>query len=191
MTLLIIGLVLFLGIHSISIVAPAQRERLRARLGEQRWKGLYSVISLVGFVLLIKGYADARALPELLYSPPQWTRHLMALLMLPVFPLLFAGNLPGRIKSAVAHPMLTATILWSAAHLLGNTTLADALLFGGFLVWAVADLISALRRPRRPLRPAMVSRWNDLIAVGGGLVVYVVFVLWLHRLLIGIAPFAR
>jgi uncharacterized membrane protein len=192
MALLIAGLVLFLGIHSISIVAPSLRDRLHARFGEIGWKLLYSVIALVGFVLLVKGYAMAREAPVLLYSPPGWTRHLIATLMLPVFPLLFAVYLPGRIKAlAGGHPMLVATKLWATAHLLGTTTLADAVLFGAILAWAVADFISVRRRPARTLRSAPPGRFNDAIALVGGLGFYVVFALKLHLWLIGIAPFAR
>ncbi len=192
MTLLIIGLLLFFGIHSLSIVALPLRDRLRARFGEGPWKGIYSLVSLAGFLLILKGYGDARATPELLYSMPGWTRHLMATLMLPVFPLLFAAYLPGRIRSMVGHPMLCATALWSAAHLLGNTTLADALLFGSFLAWALLDWWSLTRRRSpRAMRRAAPSRWNDVIAVLGGLTVYVLVVFWAHLAVIGVAPFTR
>jgi len=191
LTLLIIGLLIFFGAHSLSIVALPLRDRMRARLGEGPWKAIYAVISLLGLILIVNGYVDARAAPQLLYSTPGWTRHLMAVLMLPVFPLLFASSLPGRIRSAVGHPMLCATVLWSAAHLLGNTTLADALLFGSFLLWALLDWWSLTRRSPRALRMAPPSRWNDLIAVVGGLGVYLLFVFWAHLALIGVAPFTR
>ncbi|HSQ68562.1 MAG TPA: NnrU family protein [Steroidobacteraceae bacterium] len=191
MSLLIAGLVIFLGVHSVSIFAPAWRDSMSARLGEQPWKILYGVASLVGFVLIVKGYGLARQDPVFLYNPPFWMRHVSALLMLPVFPLLLATYFPGRIKAAVKHPMLTATKAWALAHLIANGTLADVLLFGGFLVWAVADRISVGKRPLRPMPGAPVSGLNDLIAVVGGLALYVVFALWLHKSWIGVAPFVR
>jgi uncharacterized membrane protein len=190
MTYLIIGLLLFFGVHSVAIFAPAWRNAMAARLGDAPWKALYSIVSVIGFILLVHGYAAARAEPIVLYSPPMWTRHLAALLMLPVFPLLFAAYLPGRIKSAVKHPMLTATKAWALAHLLANGTLADVLLFGGFLAWAVLDRIAVGKRsvPQKTLLPAVASRFNDVIAVVGGLIVYVIFVAWAHQRFIGVAP---
>jgi uncharacterized membrane protein len=191
MSLLIAGLVIFLGVHSVSIFAPAWRDSMSARLGEQPWKILYGVASLIGFVLIVKGYGLARQDPVFLYNPPFWMRHVSALLMLPVFPLLLATYFPGRIKAAVKHPMLTATKAWALAHLLANGTLADVLLFGGFLVWAVADRISVGKRPPRPAKGAPASGLNDLIVIVGGLTLYVVFTLWLHERWIGVMPFVR
>jgi uncharacterized membrane protein len=188
MSLLIAGLVIFLGVHSVSIFAPAWRDSMSARLGEQPWKILYSVASLIGFVLIVKGYALARQDPVFLYEPPFWMRHVSALLMLPVFPLLLATYFPGRIKAAVKHPMLTATKAWALAHLLANGTLADVLLFGGFLVWAVADRISVGKRTPRPAPAAPPSKLNDVIAVVGGLAIYALFVFWAHQRLFGVAP---
>jgi uncharacterized membrane protein len=193
MLVLIAGLVVFLGIHSVSIVAPAWRSGTLRRLGEGPWKGLYSVAAGVGLVLVIVGYGWARRSPVVLYTPPAGLRHLALLVMLPVFPLLFAAYLPGRIKAAAKHPMLLAVKLWAVAHLLANGTLADVLLFGGFLVWAIADRISVKRRspgeahavPAAPPRPA-----NDAIALVGGLAVYVLFLFWAHRWLMGVSPLA-
>lgn len=188
MIYLIAGLVLFLGIHSIEIVSPAFRGSAVARIGEGSWKGIYSLLSIAGFVLLIWGYGVARQEPILLYTPPVWTRHLAALLMLPVFPLLLAAYLPGRIKAAVKHPMLVAIKTWALAHLIANGMLADVLLFGGFLVWAVADRISLQRRVVRPTPGPPPSKYNDLIAVVAGLALYVIFALWLHVRWIGVSP---
>lgn len=188
MTLLIIGLVLFLGLHSLAIVSPAGRDRLAARFGPQRWQGVFSLLSAVGLVLLIYGYGVARQHPVLLYVPPAWTRHLTATLMLVVFPLIFATYFPGRIKAAVKHPMMIGTVIWAAAHLLANGMLADALLFGGFLLWSLAQLVSYRFRTLRPLRAAPPSNRNDAIAISLGLLVYLVLVLWVHRLVIGVAP---
>lgn len=189
MSYLLPGLVLFLGVHSIGIFAPAWRAAMIERLGDATWKALFTVAAVIGFVLLVHGYGVARVDPQVLYTTPPFMRHVAALLMLPVFPLLLATYLPGRIKLAVRHPMLTATKAWALAHLLVNGTVADVLLFGGFLVWAVADRIAAGKRavPRAtPAAPA--GRWNDLLAVAGGLVLYVVFIAWAHERLIGVVP---
>lgn len=190
MTLLILGLVLFLGIHSVAIVAPAWRDAQAAR-SEMGWKGLYTVVAIAGFVLIVYGYGEARLTAPLLYAPPTWMRHLSMLLLLPVFPLLLAAYLPGRIKTATKHPMLAATKLWALAHLLANGTLADVLLFGGFLVWAVADRISLKRRVQRPTLGVPPSAANDLIAVVGGLALYGLFVWRAHAWLIGVSPFGK
>lgn len=191
MGVFLVGLVLFLGIHSVSIVAPAWRQEQVVRMGEGPWKGLYSVAAALGLGLLIYGYGVARHSPIVLYTPPAALRHLALLLMLPVFPLLLAPYLPGRIKSATKHPMLLAVKFWATAHLLANGTLADVLLFGGFLTWAVLDRISVKRRapgaagtaPHAPSRPV-----NDLIVIIVGLALYALFVLRAHQWLFGVSP---
>lgn len=189
MALLILGLVLFLGIHSVSIVAPAWRTRQMARHGEKTWKGIYSLVSLLGFALIVYGYGQARLNPVLVYAPPPGMRHLALLLLLPVFPLFLATYLPGRLQRAAKHPTLLATKLWAMAHLLANGTAADLLLFGGFLAWAVADRIAVKRRavphdvPGAPPRPL-----NDVIAVVGGLLIYLGMLFWGHTWLIGVSP---
>lgn len=193
MTLLLLGLVLFLGIHSVSIVSPAGRHDLARRLGEGPWKGLYTVVALAGFGLIIAGYAAARQAPVVLWVPPVAMRHLAALLMLPVFVLLLAAYLPGRIQRAARHPMLLATKFWALAHLLANGNLADVLLFGSFLAWAVADRISVKRRAAagllRPVQGASAGSGNDAIALVGGLALYAVFAFWAHGFLFGVRPF--
>ena len=188
MSFLIIGLVLFLGIHSVSVFAPAWRDQQVAQRGEAVWKGLYTLVSLIGFALLVYGYGVARQAPVVLYTPPTAMRHIALLLMLPVFPLLLAAYLPGRIKTAAKHPMLVATKLWALSHLLANGNLADVLLFGGFLAWAVADRISLKRRVARVVPGAPAGAANDVIAVVRGLALYVVFLFWAHRWLIGVPP---
>jgi uncharacterized membrane protein len=187
MTLLILGLLIFLGVHSVSIIAPAWRDAQVARRGENAWKGLYSLLSLAGFVLIVIGYGQARLAPVVLYAPPVALRHVALLLMLPVFVLLLAAYLPGRIRTAAKHPMLLATKLWATAHLLANGNLADVLLFGGFLAWAVADRISMKRRAARPVPSAPAGRFNDAIALVGGLALYGFFVALGHAWLIGVA----
>lgn len=188
MTTLIAGLVLFLGIHSLSIINEPLRNRLQSSLGEGPFKGLYSVIALIGLVLIVVGYGAARLEPTVLYTPPGWLRHLAMLLLIPVFPLLFAAYLPGRIKTTLKHPMLVAVKLWALAHLLANGMLHDVLLFGTFLAWAVVDRISLKRRPQRATPTLPAGKANDIIAVVAGLTVYVVTVVWAHQWLIGVSP---
>lgn len=188
MLYLIIGLILFLGAHSVEIFSSTLRANAVARMGERPWKGLYALISIVGFILIIWGYGQARQDPILLYAPPVWMRHLSALIMLPVFPLILAAYLPGRIKAALKHPMLAAVKFWALAHLLSNGMLADVVLFGSFLAWAVADRISFKRRVMRPIHTAPPGKMNDVIAVVAGLAIYVAFVLWLHLWMIGVSP---
>lgn len=188
MLILIIGLVLFLGIHSISIVNSAWRNKTVERLGLVPWQAIYSVIAIAGFVMIIHGYGSARLDPVTLYTPPSWMSHIAMLLLIVVFPLLLATYLPGKIQSATKHPMLAATKIWAFAHLLVNGTLADVVLFGGFLAWAVVDRISVKRRSPMPVPGASPSRINDAIAIVVGLGIYVGFVLWLHKWLIGVSP---
>jgi len=189
MPLLIVGLVLFLGVHSVAIVSPGLRSRVIRGKGEMAWKGLYSLVSLAGFVMLCYGFGLARQTPVILYSPPVWLRHVALLVMLPVFPLLLAAYLPGRIKTAAKHPMLAAVKFWALAHLLANGSLADVLLFGAFLAWAVVDRISLKRRPvLAAMRTAPQSPWNDVIAVVLGLGIYALLIVWAHSRLFGVSP---
>lgn len=191
MTALIAGLFLFLGIHSLNMLAPALRTRMVDRLGLIGWKGVFALISLVGFVLLVWGYGEARSEPVWLWQSPVWTRHLASLLMLPAMILLVAAYVPGtRIKARIGHPMLLATKIWALAHLAANGTLADLILFGSFLIWAVAGFVVFRRRDRaagRQYPVAGVSR--DIAAVVAGVVLWGLFAFHLHRLLIGIGPF--
>lgn len=188
MSVLVAGLLIFLGVHSVSIVSPPWRDRMAARLGEPAWQGLYGLVALAGLALVVWGYGLARETPTVLYTPPVGLRHVALLLMVFVFPLLLAAYLPGRIQTATRHPMLLATKVWALAHLLANGTLADVVLFGAFLAWAVADRISLKRRAPRPVPGAPPGRLNDLVAILGGLGLYVAFLLWLHPLLFGVSP---
>jgi uncharacterized membrane protein len=188
MAVLIAGLVIFLGVHSIAIVSPGLRAGALARLGEGGWKGVYTLVSIAGFVLLVWGFGLARESPVVLYTPPTWMRHVTFLFMLPVFPLLLAAYLPGRIKTATKHPMLAAVKFWAFAHLLSNGMLADVLLFGGFLAWAVLDRISLKRRPAQRIRTAPAKPFNDVLAVVLGLALYGFFIGWAHLHLFGVSP---
>jgi uncharacterized membrane protein len=191
MSVLLLGLVIFFAVHSVSIVNDPWRDHLVAKIGLWPWKGLYALASTVGFVLIVLGYGLARQTPVPVYLPPEWLRPVAMLLLVPVFPLLLAAYLPGRIKTATKHPMLVATQLWAVAHLLANGMLADVLLFGAFLVWAVLDHISMKHRAQRPVPGVPPSRANDIIAVVGGLALYVAFILWLHGWLIGVPLIGR
>ncbi len=192
MSLLVLGLVIFLGVHSTRIVTDGWRAQMLQRLGEKPWKGLYSLASLVGFVLLVYGYALARQAPVVLYAPPLWMRHLTALLTIPAFVLLVAAYVPGtRIKRAAGgHPMLVGVKTWAFAHLLANGTLHDVVLFGAFLAWAVVDYASCRRRDRAAGRVYVVGPvMRDATAVAIGLIAWAVFAFWLHGVLIGVRPF--
>ena len=191
MTLLIVGLVLFLGIHSTAIVAPGWRDRMVEKLGEGPWKGLYSIVSFLGLGLIIYGWSQARLSPTLVWLPPVGMRHAVLLFMLPVFPLLAASYLPGRIRNAAGgHPMLLSAKFWAFSHLLANGYLHEMVTFGAFLAWAVADRISLKRRKGPMPKPAPDGMRNDLIAAGVGLALYAVTVVWAHQWLFGVAPVA-
>ena len=189
MILLVVGLVLFLGVHSVSIVAPQWRQAQVQRLGERAWKGLYALVSLVGLILLIYGYGLARHAPVVLYTPPTWLRHLALLLMVPVFPLFLATYFPGRIQHAAKHPQLLSVKLWATAHLLANGTLADVLLFGAFLLWAAADRVSVKRRVVQHKVPgAPPGAMNDVVLLVGGLLIYAAFLFRVHVWMVGVSP---
>ncbi|MFI4868233.1 MAG: NnrU family protein [Steroidobacterales bacterium] len=186
MLMLIAGLILFFGPHSIAIVAPGWRDRIVMHLRAGVWKAAYSLISAAGLTLIVLGFAHARGSSLVLYVSPAWLHDVTWIMMLPVFPLLVAAYLPGRIRSAIRHPMLAATTIWATAHLLANGTLADLLLFGSFLIWAIADRISLKRRVAAAPSGAPSSRYNDLIALVLGVGLYALVVWRLHALIIGV-----
>ena len=190
MGIFVVGLVLFLGVHSVSMLAPAWRDAQVARLGEGPWKGLYAGLSAIGLGLLIYGYGVARRSPVVLYTPPRALHDLALVLMLPVFPLLIAAYVPGRIQGWAKHPMLLAVKFWASAHLLANGTLVDVLLFGSFLLWAVGDRISLKRRAQRRVPGAPLKPWNDAIVLLGGLALYALFVWRAHLWMVGVSPLA-
>jgi len=192
MSLLILGLIVFLGAHSVRIFADSWRKAQIARIGEGPWKGLYSLVSIAGFVLLIWGYGRARADTAVLWQPPSWTYYLAALFTLAAFVLVAAAYVRGtRIKSALHHPMLLGVKSWAFGHLIANGTLADVVLFGGFLAWAIVDFAASRRRDRiaGTTYPAgTVAR--DAIAIAIGVVAWAVFAFYLHERWIGVRPFA-
>jgi uncharacterized membrane protein len=200
MTWLILGLVLFVGVHSASMISRPWRNGIVERFGEGAWKGAYSVIALLGLVLIVVGYSAARSEPTLLYTPTKGLRHAALLLMLPVFPLLIAVYLNGHLKARAKHPMLLATKLWALAHLLANGTLADVVLFGSILAWAVTNRISVARRERLARATSPTGQGAaphnapqgafDAVAIVLGLALYAWFVVQLHARLFGVAPVA-
>lgn len=192
MTALVAGLLLFLGLHSVRIFADDWRRQQIAQRGLKRWKGVYSLVSLVGLVLIVWGYGQARQSPVVLWVPPVGTRHLAAALTLPAFILLTAADMPrNAIKAKLHHPMVLGVKLWAFAHLLANGNLADVLLFGGFLLWAIVLFAVSRRRDRREgtvYRPGTTG--GTIATVVVGTVAWVVFAFWAHAWLIGVAPFA-
>lgn len=185
MVLLVAGLVAFLGIHSVRMVAPAWREAQIARLGDGPWKGLYSVVSLLGLVLLVWGYARAQPLAPVLYVTPFWLVHVAIALMAFSFISLMVFNLrPGKLRARLKHPMLVAVKIWAFAHLLVNGDLASVLLFGAFLGWAVWNRIDVKRRAGPPVAEGPVS--NDIIAIVSGLVLWALFIWKAHEWVAGV-----
>lgn len=192
MALLALGLVIFLGIHSIRIGGGDIRGRAIARLGEGPWKGLYSLASLIGFALIVWGFARARSDAPELWSPPIWTRHTAILLML-ISMILIGGYLfkKSRIAVAVHHPMVWGVAIWAGAHLIANGSAADVLLFGAFLVWAAADLASAYGRDRLEAVVYPAPEWGaTLAAVLTGVVLWAALIGGLHLWLFGVSPLA-
>ncbi|MET0568046.1 MAG: NnrU family protein [Hyphomicrobiaceae bacterium] len=186
---LVMGLALFIGIHLVT-TQPDLRQGLAQRMGAGAYKGLYSLLSFVGLALIVLGYHKVQLAPgknPILWTPPLWGRHVTMLLMLPVFPLLVATYLPGRIGTTVRHPMITAVKFWALAHLFVRGDAASVLLFGGLLAWAVYDRISLKQREAAGLVSVRSGpARNDIIAVVAGLAIYAVFLKWGHALLIGV-----
>lgn len=190
MTVLILGLLVFLGVHSLRIFADDWRNRRLAKLGELRWKGLYALASLIGFVLLCWGFGLARQQPVLLYVPPLPLRHLNALFTLLAFVLVAAAYIPrNHLKAKFGHPMLLGVKAWALGHLLATGMLRDVVLFGAFLLWAVVLFIVSRRRDRRngTVHPAGTLA-GDVMVVVAGVIGWVVFAFWLHLWLIGVKP---
>lgn len=191
MTLLVVGLILFLGIHLIRILVPGFRQSMIDRVGQSGWSVGYSLASVVGLVLVIYGFDQARQVTGMLYYPPVWTAHIAITLMLIASICLIAGFLPaGNIAVKTKHPMVLSVKIWALAHLLANGETSSVLLFGSFLAWGVIMRIALKRRQRAgevTLRPFVSARY-DLLAVVIGIVVWALMIWKLHALLIGVAP---
>ncbi|WDZ75609.1 NnrU family protein [Ensifer adhaerens] len=191
MAILVLGIIIFLGMHLIRVVAPGFRAGIIESRGKGTWMGIYAILSLIGLCLIIYGFGQARGETGMLYNPPVFLRHIALLLMLFAFVFLAAGFLPaGRIAVAVKHPQVLSIKIWALAHLLANGETSSVLLFGSFLAWAVILRISLKRRERAGERvlPVFKSSTNDVLAIVIGLVAYVLFVWKLHEWLIGVAP---
>ncbi len=193
MTLLILGLFLFLGPHSVRIFGDAWRTETVARLGEKPWKGLYSLVSLLGFALIVWGYGLARQQPVLLWTPPVFAKHLNSLFTLLAFILIVAAYVPrNHIKARLQHPMVLGVKLWAFGHLLATAKLADVLLFGSFLLWAILSYRAARRRDRvQGTAYAAGSLAGTLLTLVIGVAAWAAFAFWAHAAWIGIAPFGR
>jgi uncharacterized membrane protein len=187
MTLLILGIIVFLGLHLVPTL-PDVRQRLIGRLGETGYKVLFSVLSTAALVLLVWGFSRAPVIQ--LWSPPSWTRWIAIVLMLPAFILVVAAYVPGQIKAKLRHPFLTGIKLWALAHLIANGDLASIILFGAFLLYAGYDRVAAKRRQERGLITVTETgpARNDVISGVGGAALWLAFLLWLHPLLIGTSP---
>jgi uncharacterized membrane protein len=191
MEMLVSGLVLFLGVHSVRMLAEDWRHRMRTWLGKGAWKGLYSLLSLAGLAMIAWGFDLAREQPLVLWSPPAGLRHGASLLTLLSFVLLAAAYVPGnQIKARLHHPMVLGVKAWALAHLLSTGMLAHLLLFGSFLVWAVFNFSISRRRDRRDgVRYPPGRLAATLITLALGVAGWAVFAFGLHGLLIGIKPF--
>ena len=192
MGILVAGLIVFLGIHSLRVFADGWRGRVIAKLGEKPWKGLFALVSLLGLVLIIWGFGQARMTPEFLYSPALWLRHLNSLLTLIALILVAAAYVPkNHLKARLGHPMLLGVKVWAFGHLLATGFLRDVVLFGAFLVWAIVLYAVSRRRDRAAgtTYPAGTIA-GDIGAVVAGIVIWAAFTFWLHTLLIGVNPLA-
>ena len=189
---LIAGLVLFLGVHSVSIASPRWRDSMVERLGPGVWRAGFAVVAIAGLALTAYGFGRARQAPVILYVSPAWVRDTMVMFMAFVFPIAFAAYFPGLISALLKHPLLVAVKLWATLHLVVNGSLADVVLFGSVLAWAVVDRISLGRRPARPIPGAPPWKWNDAIAIVLGFAVYVALVAGGHQWLTGLPiPFPQ
>ena len=190
MTYLVLGLILFLGLHSLRMVGEGWRTRVRASAGEATFKGVYSVLSILGFALVVWGFSVARQTPVQLWSPPVAMRHVAALLTLISFILLAAAYVPGNgIKARVHHPMVLGVKVWALAHLLANGNVAHVVLFGSFLAWAIWNFAASRRRDRLTgVTYALGKVAATALTVVVGVGAWLVFALFLHGWLIGVRP---
>ena len=190
MVMLLLGLVLFLGVHSTRIVANGWRSDMIGRFGEMPWKAAYAALSIAGFVLIVWGFGLARQQPVQLWMPPRGMRHLASLLTLIAFVLLAATYVPrNAIKARLHHPMVLSVKVWALAHLLSNGNLAHVILFGTFLVWAALSFRAARARDRvaGTVYPAGTAAGTGMTVVVG-VAAWALFAFWAHGALIGVRP---
>lgn len=191
MIIFIIGIILFLGSHSVRIFAEPWRTRMIHQLGEKKWKRLYTLFSLFGFILLVIGYSQARQNTIIIWQPPIFLTHIAVLLNLFTF-ILLASSAPNNnaIRVKLKHPMILGVKVWAIAHLLANGSLIDLILFGSFLIWAVLDFRSARNRPNSSEETPVISLKATFISIFLGIAVWLAFIFGLHQWLIGVSPIA-
>ncbi|MFB9869569.1 NnrU family protein [Vreelandella sulfidaeris] len=192
MMIMIIGLLVFLGVHSVRIGAERWRQQQIASLGHTVWKAAFSAISVVGLAIAIYGFGQMRLDPTYIWHPPMGMRHAVALLMLPAFIMLVAAYVPhNAIKAKLGHPMMLAVKIWALAHLLVNGRLGDIIFFAAFLIWAILAFKAAKQRDRMtPPAPVSTSKMATIATVLIGLVAYALFAFYLHAVLIGVPVFS-
>ena len=192
MALFLIGLIIFLGSHSCRIFADSWRNQMIDRIGEVKWKGLYTIISLIGFIIMVIGYGQARQNTVVLWQPNAALIYIALALNLVAF-IFLAGSSPSNnaIRLKLKHPKILGVKVWALAHLISNGTLVDLILFGALLIWAVLDFRSARKRPVHIPEQAQVSTKATVIAIASGVILWVVFIFGLHQYLIGVSPLAQ
>ncbi len=188
MTFLILGIILFLAIHLVPQF-PELKDRFIDKIGLTGYRALHGVIALSSVFLIVYGYFESRTDPVIIWYPPFWTRHLVATLMIIASILVFAAPFAGKIKEKLTSPLSVGLKLWALAHLIGNGTLGDIVVFGFFLAFAVSYRISLKKRIAAGLVTVPQGRWiNDVYAVVLGLAFYVVMVLWAHEWAFDVSP---
>jgi len=192
MALFLIGLFIFLASHSSRIFAEPWRNKMIDQIGEVKWKGLYTIISLIGFIVMVIGYGQARENTIVLWQPNAFLIYIALLLNLIAF-IFLAGSSPSNnaIRLKLKHPMILGVKVWALAHLLSNGTLVDLILFGSFLIWAVLDFRSARKRPILVPEKAEISTKATVITIASGVVLWIIFIFGLHQYLIGVSPLAQ
>ena len=192
MALFLIGLIIFLGSHSTRIFAESWRNQIIDRIGEVKWKGLYTIISLIGFIIMVIGYGQARQSTVVLWQPNDALIYIALVLNLIAF-IFLAGSSPSNnaIRLKLKHPMILGVKVWALAHLLSNGTLVNLILFGAFLIWAVLDFRSARKRPILIPEKAIVSTKATVITIASGVILWIIFIFGLHQYLIGVSPLAQ
>lgn len=186
MIFLVLGLLIFLGIHSTRIFALAWREEKISTMGENKWKSIYSIVSAISLVLIVYGYSQAWQTANVIYVPFEWGRSAAIVLMLIAFCLMPFNMRSSRLKKITHHPFLAAITLWCIAHLLANGDSASVVLFGFFLVWALFCWHAASKRKGE--LPPVAPLVQDLAAVGFGVVIWALFLFIAHEYLFGVAP---
>lgn len=192
MALFLIGLIIFLGSHSCRIFAESWRNQMIDRIGEVKWKGLYTITSLIGFVIMVIGYGQARQSTVVLWQPNSFLIYIALVLNLIAF-IFLAGSSPSNnaIRLKLKHPMILGVKVWALAHLISNGTLVDLILFSAFLIWAILDFRSARKRPIHIAEQAQVSIKATAITIAIGAILWVAFIFGLHQYLIGVSPLAQ